>query len=76
MTVRRQGTVTIAAGVAAFLASMLFQLLFTWIAMLALGAAFSHDSRIPPLGFLTTLWLGLALRFLITAADSSSRSSS
>jgi hypothetical protein len=40
----------------------------SWFAMLMVGAAHSHDRRVPAFGYLTIFWLGLALSCVMRVA--------
>lgn len=58
-----------------FMLGALFGAIFTFPAMLLIGAAHSYDPRIPALGFRGLFLLGMGLRFLLTGIASSSSSS-
>lgn len=47
--------------------------LYSYIAMLLLGAAHSTDGRVPALGYLTILCIAVALHFLIGFGAKSTR---
>jgi hypothetical protein len=53
----------VSAVVGALIGSLLVRALLAWFAMLCLGAAHSVDPIVPALGYLTVLWLVLALGF-------------
>lgn len=62
----------IGAVVVAFIAGFIGALLTAWPVMLLVGAAHSTDDRIPALGFVTTLFLTVALSIATAHAGSSS----
>lgn len=60
---------TLGAVIAIFVLGVLLFMFIGWLAMLALGAAHSHDPRIPALGWEASLWIILILRIIMFDLD-------